>query len=136
MAFYFFMESSPGKMDENIRYRLRKEERLSSRKLLEKIFSEGKSFLVYPLKVIYVETEIIGNIPIKAAFAVSKKSFKKAVTRNLIKRRMREAYRLNKQQLKFPPGKSFKAIVFIYIGKEVLNFRIIEKSIKRVFEKL
>ncbi|MFW6257707.1 MAG: ribonuclease P protein component [Prolixibacteraceae bacterium] len=113
------------------RFTLKKEERLSSKKTIERLFAEGNSFLAYPFKVIYISADFPGNYPAKAAFAVSKKLHKKAVSRNLIKRRTREAYRLHKNLLHSSGESSKKAIIFIYIGKEILSFAPIEKAMIR-----
>lgn len=130
------MENLSGKMDEKARFRFKKEERLCSKILIDKLFTEGTSFLVYPYKVVYMEIEFQGEFPAKAAFAVSKKLYKKAVSRNLIKRRTREAYRLNKHMLSSGNTNSKKALIFIYIGKEILQFPSIEKSMIRIIERL
>lgn len=123
-------------MTENGCFRFKKEERLCSKIMIEKLFTEGTSFLVYPFKVVYIEIDFPGKFPAKVAFAVSKKLYKKAVSRNLIKRRTREAYRLNKHLLSSASTSSKKAIIFIYIGKEILQFPSIEKSMIRIMERL
>lgn len=125
------MDQSPENMPTHPRFSLKKEERLRSKKQIEKLFSEGNSFLVYPLKVVYTELDFPGKYPAKAAFTVSKKLFKKAVRRNLIKRRMREAYRLNKHQLYAAAGDKKMVVIFIYVGKELLPYQPIEKAMKR-----
>jgi ribonuclease P protein component len=125
------MEKLPGNTAPGNRHFFKKEERLKSKKQMEKLFSEGSAFLAYPLKVVHAEVDFEGPYPARATFAVSKKLFKKAVKRNVIKRRMREAYRLNKQQLYSALSGQKKAIVFIYIGKEILDFRTIEKAMMR-----
>ena len=112
-------------------FSFKKAERLCSKKQIEKLFSEGNSFLYYPLKVVYTDIDFPEPFPAKAAFSVSKKRFKNAVRRNLIKRRMREAYRLNKHLLILDENSSKKAVFFIYIGKEILDFQAIEKALKR-----
>ena len=94
------MENPSEQLPEKYSHRFKKEERLCSKKLIEKLFAEGDSFLVFPFKIVFVAVDYQGDYPAKAAFAVSKKLFKKAVHRNLIKRRIREAYRLNKHMLK------------------------------------
>ncbi len=118
-------------MIEKISSSFKKEERLHSKKLIEKLFTEGDAFLFYPLKVVYLNTEFSDKYPVKAAFAVSKKLFKKAVTRNLIKRRMRESYRLNKHMLYSSESKINQVVIFIYIGKKILPFRTIEVTMIR-----
>jgi ribonuclease P protein component len=119
-----------------IRYTFKKEERLCSKKLFDQLFSDGISFLVYPLRVVYLVTGRRGDYPAQAAFAVSKRLFKKAVKRNLVKRRMRESYRYYKHLLDELPEGKMVAIVMIYVGKEILDYQKIKmatrKSLKRI----
>lgn len=125
-----FMGNSPGKTEIRHSFSLKKAERLCSKKQIEKLFSDGNSFLVYPLRVIHSGYDFPEPYPAKAAFAVSKKLFKKSVQRNLIKRRMREAYRLNKHILQAGTPAQ-QAIIFIFIGKGITPFHVIEKAMQK-----
>ncbi len=107
---------------------------MSSKIYFEKLFTEGISFLVYPLKINVLEVDFEGGYPVKAAFAVSKRSFKKAVSRNTLKRRMCEAYRLNKHTLYAYVAGQKMAVAFVYIGKEAESFSRIEKAMKRAID--
>lgn len=75
--------------------------------------------------------------PAQAAFSVSKKNFKRAVKRNYLKRRMRETYRLHKAILyqALPEGEQL-AVMFIYSAKEIKDYEVIEKSMKKALTKL
>ena len=119
-------------------YSLSKGERLYSQKTIENLFKQGKFFFAFPVKVVYL-LEPCGEepFPVQVAFSVSKKNFKQAVKRNLLKRRMREAYRLNKTSLHeaVPPGERL-AIMFIYVVKEECNYAQIEKGIKHTLSQL
>ncbi|MDP2890142.1 MAG: ribonuclease P protein component, partial [Bacteroidota bacterium] len=108
-------------------FTLHKEERLCSQKLIEELFNSGDSFLSYPLKVVFLKTELPQPQPVQAAFTVSKRNFKRAVKRNLLKRRIREAYRLNKPAFyqKIAAKEIQLAIMFVYIGKDILEFPVI-----------
>lgn len=119
-------------------FTLHKEERLSSQKTIEGLFASGESFLAYPLKVVYLKTESPHPFPVQAAFTASKRNFKRAVKRNLLKRRMREAYRLNKPDLyrELAVKGLHIAIMFVYIGKEMIEFAPIEKAMISAFKKL
>ncbi len=118
-----------------IRNTLNKEERLCSKKVIDKLFNEGTAFLVFPLRVVFLHTDLASQYPVQAGFSVSKKSFKRAVKRNLLKRRMRESYRLNKQILYTNSNRKL-AVFFIYVGKEIIEYKRIENAMKKALLKL
>ena len=113
-----------------------KEERLSSKKVIDKLFSEGESFLAFPLKIVFFKTELPSKYPVQAAFSVGKRNFKLAVQRNLIKRKIRESYRLNKHYLYDSLGDNQIALFFIYIGKDIPEYKQIETAMKNSIERL
>jgi ribonuclease P protein component len=76
-------------------YTFTKEERLCNKKLIDQLYHNGSSFLCYPFKVSWILSADPQPFPAQVLFSVSKKRYKKAVDRNLVKRRLREAYRLN-----------------------------------------
>lgn len=103
---------------------LGKDKRLKSRKSIEALFTSGKTFKKYPLRIVYTSSE--SDLPeIKVGVSVSKKKFKKAVDRNLIKRRMREAYRIN--QFKLNSAQKIN-LMFIYTSDQILSFDQIEQA--------
>ena len=130
------MENRPEKENISTRFTFQKKEKLCSKKQFDKLFAEGSSFLIYPLKVVFIETELNGKYPAQAAFAVSKKLFKKAVKRNLLKRRMREAYRLNKPDFYFKLGDKKVTVIFIYVAKEILAYSQVETAMKRALKRI
>jgi len=93
-------------------------EKLKSKKLFEKLFAEGSSVTNYPLRLIYVKTDLKDQVQIKAGVSVSKRRFKNATQRNRIKRVLREAYRLNKSVI-FNNSKDKYALLILYLGKEM-----------------
>lgn len=116
-----------------VSFRFRKEERLKSKKIIDKLFADGQSALAYPLKIVFLSTPLPAGYPVQAGFTVSKKNFKRAVQRNRIKRLMREAYRLNKHELYKQLPEQQLAVFFIFIGKELPEYPAIEKGIKKAF---
>jgi ribonuclease P protein component len=116
---------------------LKKEERLKSRKVIQQLFKEGKSFSVFPFRVIYlVDQNLIYSL--QAGFSVSARNFKKAVDRNRIKRLMRESYRLQKNILQIEADKNPQklAIFFIYTGKELPQYPMVFEKIRNAILKL
>jgi ribonuclease P protein component len=110
---------------------LHKNERLHSKKLIKELFDKGSSFFLYPFKVMVMEINFDVPETNQVLFSVSKKKLKKAVDRNLIKRRMRESYRLNKQILS-GLDKGNIIIGLIYVSSEIATFQVIEKKIKKI----
>jgi ribonuclease P protein component len=119
-------------------FTLKKDERLCSQKIIGEMFSSGESFLSYPLKVVFLKTNSMQAYPVQATFTVSKRNFKRAVTRNLLKRRMREAFRLNKSGFydELAAKDLHIALMFVFIGKDVIEFPIIEKAMISAFKKV
>ncbi len=110
---------------------LHKNERLHSKKLIKELFDKGSSFFLYPFKVMVLEINFDDPETNQVLFSVSKKKLKKAVDRNLIKRRMREAYRLNKQFLgEMTLGQ--KIFGLIYVSSEIVTYQVIETKIKKI----
>ena len=111
-----------------------KSERLCSKKAIEALFEKGKSFYCSPFLIIWTYSTSDIPYPAQVAFSVSKKGFKLAVTRNLIKRRIREAYRKNKAILYDFLTASDKKIVFTMIFRQnsVPDYITVENSIKEM----
>src|ERR1700712_260756 len=76
-----------------------KKEKLCSEKLIQEVFKKGKSIYLYPFKLYYLNNSITPLQFPQILFSVPKKNFKKAVDRNNIKRKLKEAYRLNKSKI-------------------------------------
>jgi len=121
-----------------IAFTFRKEEKLCSEKIISDIFLSGTSFLCYPLKVVWKIETLFSPFPAQVVFAVPKRLFKRAHDRNLLKRRMREAYRTKKhllyQDLELKELKM--AVMIVYIAKEELEFSQIDGAMAKVIERL
>ncbi len=112
--------------------RLTKPERLSGKKSLDRLFSEGKSFFIAPFRIVVLQDKEETDRPtVRMALSVPRKVFKRAVKRNLIKRRIREAYRRNKTILVEPLREKGVRLdlIFIYTRPEILPYRDIEEKI-------
>ena len=119
------------------RYTLKKDDKLKSRKIIEQLFKEGKSFSNFPFRVLWKFNETAAS-SLQTGFAVSSKHFKKAVDRNRIKRLMREAYRLQKTDLHNQLKQQQKsiAVFFIYVGKELPEYNFIFEKTNHVLVRL
>jgi ribonuclease P protein component len=115
-----------------------KTERLSSRKLIELLFSSNQFFFQYPLKVLYHETELEHQFPAQVLVSVSKRNFKNAVDRNKIKRLIREAYRKNKEIIYENRKSESKLLLLglIYTGKTIPEYAGIEQKIILILQRL
>lgn len=115
-----------------------KSERLSSKKDITLLYTTGQSKSFYPLKVFWREHEFESEYPARVLITVPKRSFKKAVDRNLLKRRIREVYRVNKNTLYeslFLSGKKLDVLI-MFVGKEKVLLPEIEKALKKALHLL
>jgi len=115
-----------------MKYSLPKSERLHAEKSIKELFEKGSSFFLYPFKIVFWVGEGLEDTANQVLFSVSKKKIKKATERNFIKRRLKEAYRLNKALL--PP--TGLLLGFVFVGEAKMSFGELEPKMKLVFKKL
>ena len=108
-----------------------KSERLYKKKAIQELFDKGSSFYLHPFRVFFQKSSEPESAH-QVMFSVSKRNFNNATDRNLIKRRMREAYRLNKAAI---PGKSKLQMAYIYTAKEILMFDVIRDKVLLSFKR-
>ena len=117
-----------------MRFSFGKKDKLKSKKLIEKLFSEGKSVSSYPLRLVYLEAHFEEDILSKTGVSVSKRHFKKAVDRNRIKRLMRESFRLNRARY-FNNISTQYAFMILYIGNEKPDSKLMNTAMDNLFSK-
>jgi len=110
-----------------------KSEKLKSKKLIDRLFMEGKNIKSYPLKLVYVPVDDSENAELKTSVSVPKKLVKTAVMRNRIKRLMREVFRKNKYLVTKDLSTSY-AFMFIHISREEPDYERLEKSMIKILE--
>ena len=111
-----------------------KKEKLKRKKQIEALFANGRSVTCYPLKLLYLKTCFEDGAIAKTMVVVPKKTIRSAVKRNRIKRLLREAYRLNRQDT-FNNIEGNFALAILYLGKEMPDYAFIEKGMTGLLEK-
>lgn len=117
-------------------FTFKKIERLCSKTAIDALFKKGKSKTQFPIKVIYLPAEFESPFPVRAMFVVPKKKHKRANKRNVLKRRMREVYRLHKHILYEHLKQQKLDIMFIMLSNEEHDYKDIEKSMCSLLESL
>ena len=119
------------------RFTLGKNERLKRRKIIEQLFNKGKNINAFPFRAHYMPGSVQAEA-LQAGFTVSSRHFKRAADRNRIKRLMREAWRLQKNNLKNKLSISQKqlAVFVIYTGKDLPAWETVNEKIAVILNKL
>ena len=115
---------------------LPRQERLRSFGAIRRLFESGESGFVYPLRYVWIaEADEIPSVEV--LFSVPKKFQKRANKRNLQRRRMKEAYRLNKGLLLVEGGKTAAVdVALIYSSKEIVPYKTVENALRRILQQI
>lgn len=118
---------------------LNKKDRLKSYSKIRELFDHGVKLRQHPLTLIYLleEGKPTDGVSMKMGVAVGAKHFKKAVQRNLLKRRIKEAYRIQNADLKesILPTSFNMSLFFIYADHAVSDYAQISSSVKKLLDK-
>jgi ribonuclease P protein component len=121
-----------------MRYTFKKSEKLCNQSVIDLLYKKGSVLYCNPIKLTYIFKIAEATTSTKVLVAVPKRNHKKAVTRNLLKRRIRESYRLNKHLLVAitHPQALDISISLQYISKEILPYETIDAAIITALKKL
>lgn len=111
-----------------------KEERLCSRKAIDRLFNGGgsRSMAAFPLRLVYLKEAADGEKQaVRLLISVPKRCFKRAVKRNRVKRQIREAYRKNKPLL----AESY-SLAFIWLDDKLWPTEIVEQKVCNLLQRL
>ena len=117
-------------------FTLCKEERLCGERIISNLFDHGHSFFLSPYKIFWIKTSETALYPVRFAASVPKRRFKRAVKRNLLKRRTREAFRSNKQILTAVAIDGQIHLMVIYVSDRLLPHAELEKSMKTILQRI
>lgn len=123
-------------------HRFGKQHRLCGKKRIDRLFEQGQSFFAYPFRCVWMVTDE-GDAPEEGdalcpqmLVSVGKKNHKRAVARNTLKRRTREAYRLNRRADLALIGGRRLAVAFLYTPKEILEYAVIEHGVVKALAEI
>jgi len=113
-----------------------KEERLSGKRVISNLFDNGQTFFLSPYKVFWTKIPETYSFPIRFTVSVPKRHLKRAVQRNLIKRRTREVFRTNKQILNATVTDGQVHLIVIYVSDQLLPYAELEESMKKILKRI
>ena len=115
-----------------------KKQKLCNETAIKEMFSNGNSFVIHTIRLVWKEQVNSDDVVIKSIIVVPKKQLKLAADRNIVRRRMKEAYRLNKSTIENSlknKGKQLN-IAIVYQNDKRLSYKVIEEKIKLILVRL
>jgi len=113
-----------------------REERLRGERVISNLFERGHTFFLPPYKVFWMKIPETCAFPIRFAVSVPKRRFKRAVKRNLMKRRTREVFRTNKQILNTTVTDGQVQLIVIYSSDQLLPYIELEEAMKQILHRI
>ncbi len=125
-------------LDSVSRNTFRKHEKICNQNQIDNLFKEGRSIKSGLFRLLFFETELKGSSQVQLLIAVPKKNLKLAVTRNRMKRLIREAYRLNKDKIieEYKRAGKHCDLAIIYTGKQCISQAETLTAIKELLDRL
>ncbi len=119
-------------------YKLNKDEKLTSRTAINLLFGEGKSLMAFPVRAAY-RLRPAGEHPVQFLISIPKKRIRRAVNRVMLRRRIREAYRLNRRDLLLAKldGKNCGVdIAFVYLDNSPAPYDVINEKMQLLLSRI
>jgi ribonuclease P protein component len=107
-----------------------KREKLCRQKSMDALLARGSVLFAHPLRVLWMWGPP-SDVPAQMMLSVPKRLFRRAVVRNRLKRRIREAYRLNRSLLRDEPGGTLW-LLWVYVGKEEAGYADVERAVQKI----
>ena len=119
-------------------FKFPKKQKLCNEIAIQEMFSNGKSFVIHPIRLVWKEHMNPDNVAIKSIIVVPKKKLKLATDRNVVRRRIKKIYRLNKTKIETSLVEKNKQlnIAIIYQNEKILSYKVIEEKIKLILDRL
>ena len=114
-----------------------KEERLHGKLVISNIFENGKSFFQSPYKVFWIKILDTTLYPSRFGISVPKRLFKRAIKRNLLKRRSREAFRMNKYIVNDAVNDCSQVhLMLVYVSDKLLPWSELNEAMKKILKRI
>lgn len=120
---------------EKKRFGFPKREHLKSKSAIDNLYANGSSVTAFPLRAVFLSSSAEPGTPTAVILiSVAKRRFRQAVDRNLMKRRIREAYRLNKQPFIDELQKRSKqiAVAILYIDNRHSSTQFLQRKMQKL----
>ena len=119
-------------------YKLNKSEKLRSRIAIDHLFDDGVSLMAFPLRAAF-RLRPRGENPVQFLISIPKKRIRKAVNRVTLRRRTREAYRLNRNELLLAQLEQLDLgvdIAFVYLDSKPAPYSVINEKVTTLLTRI